>query len=405
MGRRELVALVSAMMAFGAMGIDFMLSAFDEIRVDFDLGVSSTETTRVVTVYLLGLAFGQLFYGPLADRFGRKPTLYAGAAVYMLGAAGGALAPTFDLLLISRFVWGIGGAGARVVAVSIVRDRFEGAAMASAMSNVMAVFVLVPIVAPSLGALIISVAPWRAVFWTCAVFAVVIVLWSLRLRETLDPVNRRPLNPSAILSGYWQVSRTPITFGYTVSTLFIQAAFTAYLASSELVVGQVFDREAQFPVVFGVVAILFGLGAIINGRIVERLGIDEVVNRAFIVLFVFVSVLLVMTVVSSGSPNFWLFMPAIGLTLSCFMFLMPNLNSAAMEPLGAIAGSGSALTGAVRTAGGAVLGGAISEQVSTSVTPLVLGITAMTALAALSVWLVRNRAARLADRSLAAEVA
>lgn len=395
MGRRELVALVSAMMAFGAMGIDFMLSAFDEIRLDFALGATSTETSRVVTVYLLGLAFGQLFYGPLADRFGRKPALYAGAVVYMLGSAGSALAPSFDLLLASRFVWGIGAAGARVVAVSIIRDRFEGAAMASAMSNVMAVFVLVPIVAPSLGAVIVSIAPWRAVFWVCVLFAIVIVLWSLRLRETLDPANRRPLKASTILGGYWQVTRTPITFGYTVATLFIQASFTAYLASSELVVAQVFNREAQFPVIFGVVAILFGVAAIINGRIVERLGIDEVVNRTFVALFGLIAALLVMTVVWSGTPNFWIFMPVLGVTLSCFMFLMPNLNSAAMEPLGAIAGSGSALTGAVRTAGGAIAGGIISEQVSTSVTPLVAGIAVMTTLAAVSVWLVRNRASRV----------
>jgi DHA1 family bicyclomycin/chloramphenicol resistance-like MFS transporter len=389
MGPKELLALVSAIMAFGAMGIDFMLSAFDEIRVDFDLGLNSTETSRVVTVYLLGLAFGQLLYGPLADRYGRKRTLYAGAAIYMLGAVGCALAPSFGLLLGSRFVWGIGASGARVVAISIVRDRFEGAAMASAMSNVMAVFVLVPIVAPSLGAAVIAIAPWRAVFWLCAVFAVAIVLWSLRLRETLDPANRRPLSPSAIAGGYWQVARTPVTFGYTVATIFIQASFTAYLASAELLVGQVFDREAQFPIVFGAVAVLFGIAAIINGRIVERLGIDRVVNRTFAALALLVALLVIMTVTQSGTPNFWLFMPVLGLTLSSFMFMMPNLNSAAMDPLGAIAGSGSALTGAVRIAGGAVLGGIFAEQIATSVTPLVLALAMMSALAGFTVWRVR----------------
>ena len=392
MGPRELIALVSAMMAFGAMGIDFMLSAFDEIRLAFDLGANSTETSRVVTVFLLGLALGQLFYGPIADRFGRKSTLLAGALVYLLGAVGSALAPNFEFLLASRFVWGVGAAGARVVAVSIVRDLFEGAAMARAMSHVMAVFVLVPIVAPSLGALIIAVAPWRAVFWACAVFAVLIVLWSLRLRETLDPVNRRPLNPSAIAGGYLKVARTPVTFGYTMATLFVQASFVTYLASSELVVGQIFDREAQFPVVFGVVAILFGVAAIINGQIVERLGIDRVVNRVFLVLAGLLGCLLVLTFLSSGAPNFWIFMPLLGLILACFMFLVPNLNSAAMEPLGEIAGSGSALTGAVRSAGSAVLGGIFAEQVATSVTPLVLAISAMTVLAALTVWLVRRKA-------------
>ncbi|NNF54666.1 MAG: multidrug effflux MFS transporter [Acidimicrobiales bacterium] len=390
MGRKELLALVSAIMAFTAMGIDVMLSAFDEIRAEFELGVTSTATSRVVTVFFLGLAFGQLFYGPLADRFGRKRALHLGASFYILGAVGCALAPSFDLLLASRFVWGVGAAGARVVATSIVRDRFEGVAMASAMSNVMAVFILVPVVAPSLGAVIIAIAPWRSVFWFCVLFAVAIVIWSARLRETLAPVNRRLLSPTVIAEGYWQVARTPVTFGYTMATVFIQAAFTTYLASAELLTAVVFDREAQFPVIFGAVAVLFGLAAMVNGRIVEELGIDRVVTRAFVALAGLLILLGSVTAIGNGEPNFWLFMPVIGLTLASFMFVMPNLNSAAMEPLGAIAGSGSALTGAVRVAGGAVLGGFFSEQVDDSATPLVIGIASMTVLAGLSVWLVRT---------------
>ncbi len=390
MGRKELLAIISAIMAFTAMAIDMMLAAFGDIRDDFGLGESSTETSRVVTVFLLGLACGQLIYGPVADRFGRKRALYAGAAIYIFGAVWCVFAPTFETLLIGRFVWGIGGAGARVVATSIIRDRFEGPAMASAMSNVMAVFVLVPIIAPSLGAVIIAIAPWRSVLWFCAVFAAVIVMWSFRMRETLDPANRRDLNPRTIASGYWQVARTPVTFGYTMATVFIQASFTTYLASSELLIGQIFDREAQFPVVFGAVAVLFGVGAIVNGRVVERLGIDEVVNRGFVALAILLTALTVLTVTSSGTPNFWLFMPVIGLALASFMFLMPNLTSASMTPLGAIAGSGSALTGAVRISMGALLGGFFSEQVQTSVTPLVIGIATMTSCAGVTVWLVRR---------------
>ena len=394
MGRRELIALVSAIMAFTAMGIDLMLSAFGEIRTAFDLDPASTETSRVVTVFLMGLAVGQLFYGPIADRFGRKRALYAGAFIYIVGASGSALAPSFQWLLASRFVWGIGASGARVVATSIIRDRFEGAAMASAMSNVMAVFVLVPVFAPSVGAVIVAIAPWRFVFWFCVLFALVIVAWSLRLRETLDPQNRRPLNPSAIVGGYALVARTPVTFGYTMATVFIQASFTTYLASSELLIGQVFDREAQFPIIFGAIAVFFGITAIVNGRVVERLGIDRVVNRGFAALVALLSLLVVITVAANGDPNFWLFMPLVGIALSCFMFLMPNLNSAAMEPLGAIAGSGSALTGAVRVAGGALIGGVISEQIATSVVPLVVGLVSMVALAGLSVWLVRRGGVR-----------
>jgi len=390
MGPKELLVMVSAIMAFTALGIDLMLPAFDEIRADFDLGADSTETSRVITVYLLGLAIGQLFYGPLADRYGRKKTLYAGASIYVIGAVAAALAPTFGLLLAGRFVSGIGAAGARVVATSIVRDRFEGVAMARAMSNVMAVFLLVPVVAPSIGALIVATVPWRGVFWFCAAFAAAVVVWSLRLRETLDPANRRELNVKNIAGGYRQVARTPVTFGYTIAGLFIQGAFTTYLASSELIIANVFDREEQFPVIFGGVAILFGLASMINGRIVGRLGIDRVVSMAYGNLGITLSVLIVLSFVGGDSPNFWLFMPVLGLTLSSFMFILTNLNAAGMAPLGAIAGSGSALTGSVRAGGGAVLGGIFSEQVDDSVWPLVLSVTGLVVCSAVSVWLVRR---------------
>ncbi len=390
MGRRELIALISAIMAFTAMGIDVMLSAFGEIRDDFGLASDSTQTARVVTIFLLGLAVGQLFYGPIADRFGRKRALYAGASIYIFGAILSALAPTFDTMLAGRFVWGIGAAGARVVATSIVRDRFEGAAMASAMSNVMAVFVLVPIIAPSLGAFLISIAPWRSIFWFCVVFAIVVVTWSFRMVETLDPANRRELDVKTITGGYWTVAKTPVTFGYTMATVFIQASFTAFLASAELLTGQIWDREQQFPVIFGVIAIFFGVAAIVNGRIVERLGIDTVVNRAFGWLAAVISALLAVTYFGGGTPNFWIFTPLMGLTLASFMFLMPNLSSAAMVPLGQIAGSGSALTGSVRVALGALIGGVIAEKSQSTVTPLVVGIALLVACAALTVWLVRR---------------
>ena len=202
MGRKELLVFLSATMAFIAVGLDLMLPAFDEIRADFGLDELSTETSRVITVYMLGLAFGQLFFGPLADRYGRKKTLYIGATIFVFGAAASALVGTFELLLVMRFIWGLGAAGARIVATSIIRDRFEGASMASAMSSVMAVFVMVPVFAPSLGAGLIAVLPWRSVFWFCAIFAIVVVLWSTRLSETLDPANRRELRPAVIAGGY-----------------------------------------------------------------------------------------------------------------------------------------------------------------------------------------------------------
>ena len=160
-GDRELLVMISAIMALMAVGIDMLLPAFDDMRESFGLDESSTQISQVVTVYFVGLAVAQLVWGPLADRYVRKPILYAGIAIYVLGAVGSALAPSLSWLLVCRFVWGIGAAGSRVVATAIIRDRFSGTRMAEAMSQVMAVFVLVPVFAPALGAGIIAVLPWR----------------------------------------------------------------------------------------------------------------------------------------------------------------------------------------------------------------------------------------------------
>ncbi len=336
-GRNQLLALISAIMALTAMAIDLMLPAFADIRESFGLAEDSNKTGQIITVFFFGLALAHLFYGPLADRFGRKPVLYAGMIIYLLGAAGSALAPTFELLLVSRFVWGIGAAGSRVVATAIVRDRFEGVEMAKAMSQIMAVFVLVPVFAPAIGSLIILVLPWPAIFWFCCIFAGLVALWSVRLRETLAVADRRPITVSSTVSGYTEVARTPVTFGYTIASVFMQSVFTAYLATVDLVISEIFDREDQFAIIFGVVAVGFGLGALGNGRVVGRFGIDAVVTRVFQVQAVLLVTLVLTTALADGRPEFWLFMPIMGMVLSSFMFILPNLNSAAMEPVGHLA--------------------------------------------------------------------
>ena len=401
MGQRELLTLMSAIMALMALGIDTMLPAFDEIRETFDLGDASPRAGQVITVFFMGLAIAQLAWGPIADRFGRKPVLYAGSAIYILGAAGSALAPTFELLLLSRFIWGIGAAGARVVATAIIRDRFEGSQMAKAMSQVMAVFMLVPILAPSIGAGIIAVLPWRSIFWFCLICAILITLWSVRMRESLDPANRRPLQLRSTAASYIEVARTPVTSGYTNATIFLQGVFTTYLASSELIISEVFDREDQFPLIFGLVAVFFAAAAILNGRIVVRVGVHRLVNRVYAILIPLTLLLCAISFASGGQPSIWLYMPVLALSLSSFMFLMPNLNTAALGPVGHLAGTASAYGGAIRMAGGAVLGTIVSAYVSDSTTPFSIGIALLCICSWITVLLVRRRSPELANDHLA----
>ena len=390
--------MISAIMALMAIAIDMVLPAFDDIRETFGLAADSTQISQVITVFFLGLAIAQLVWGPLADRFGRKPILYAGTAIYVAGAVGSALSPSLNWLLAFRFIWGVGAAGSRVVATAIIRDSFEGTRMAKAMSQIMAVFVMAPVFAPSIGAGLIIVFSWRSIFWFCVICAGIIVVWSMRLPETLTEANRRPLEFRSITAGFGTVLRNPITSGYTLATLFLQGVFSAYLGSSERLIGEIFGRPDQFPLIFGAIAILFAVGAVINGQVVGIFGMKRLIHVMSGAVLVMSVALVAISVTADGTPNFWIFMPMLGVMLAMFMFLMPNLNTAALEPMGDLAGTASSLTGAGRIAGGALLGAVVDSQVTNTTTPFAVAIVlfAIGAIASI-VWAEREqrRVARL----------
>lgn len=390
-GRNETLAMLSAVMALMAMAIDLMLSAFDEMRITFGLDPTSNEVAGVVTVFFMGLAVAQLFFGPITDRFGRKSVLYASVAVYVLGAVGSALAPTLPLLLVARFVWGVGAAGARVVATAVARDLFEGVEMARAMSQIMAVFVLVPVIAPTVGAGIVAILPWRAVFWACAIWAVAMAAWTRRLPESLPPERRRRLDRSDIASAYAEFARTRPTLWFSISSVFLQSVFTMYLASAELIVSEIFGRRSAFPVVFGVIAIGFGIAALVNGRLVGRFGVRPVMNTMLVSLIIGAVLLVAVTLAGDGTPSFWVFMPLLAVLLAQFMFLMPNMNAEALEPVPHIAGTASSLSGGLRMAGGAVLGGVVAARIDTSLTPFALAFLVFILLAAASMSVATRR--------------
>ena len=368
-----MLAILSALMALMAMAIDLMLTGFDEMREAFGLDPSSNEVANVITVFFIGLAVAQLFFGPITDRFGRKSVLYVSVVIYVVGAVGSALAPSLGWLLVARFVWGIGAAGARVVATAVVRDHFEGVQMAKAMSQIMAVFIMIPVVAPTLGAAIIAIAPWRTVFWACAVWALMMATWSLRLPESLPVERRRRLDRRDITSAYVEFVRTRRTIWFSAASVFLQACFTMYLASSELIVSEIYDRREQFPFIFGITALGFAVAAGLNGRAVGVFGVQKVIWAVLGVLIAGSAVLAVVVAVVD-TPSFWFFMPGIGLLLMLFMFLMPNMSAEALQPVPHIAGTASALSGACRMAGGALLGGLVAARIDTSVTPFAVAL-------------------------------
>lgn len=374
-------------MAIVALAIDMMLPAFGEIREGFGLAEDSNQLAPIVTFFFIGLAVGQPVWGPLSDALGRKRILYGGLAVYILGAIGAVWAPSLGILFLFRFIGGLGAAGPQVVALSVVRDVYEGEAMARALSFIMAVFLLVPIIAPTVGAAVLEVGRWQTVFWVMVVFAVAVGVWSIRLPETLAPPDRVPLEFTRLRGAASMVLSTRTTMGFTLAQTAMFGFFTSFLASSQLIVDDVFDLGAWFPVIFAGSAALIGVAILMNAWWLKRFGLRMVIRSASAGHLAASLAFMVIIVVSDGRPSFPVFAISFVPISIAYAMLIPNLNSAALVPMGAIAGTASAVIGATTLLGGAVIGSLVDRAYDGSVLPFgiaagVLGVVAF----ALTTW-------------------
>lgn len=373
-GRRELIALLAMATALTALGIDLMLPAFNDIRADLGLAADSTAVTGLVTAYFVGLGAGTIFYGPLADNRGRRWTMRLGLAIYIGGALLATVAPTLPTLFLARFLWGLGAAGPRVVALAIIRDRFDGDEMSKTMSSMMAIFILVPVIAPALGSVVLVVAPWRWLFALCAVWAVVIALWVRRLPETLAPEHRIPdLRFHRVVTAAKYVVSNRTAFSYAIGVTALYGVFSSYLGSAEAIVDKTFDAEGIFPLVFGALAAVMGCAALLNGRIVSSVGTTPMVVRALAGYSTGALIFVTVALVTDGRPPLAVFMAIMAVMLAFHALLLPNLNTLAMAPMAAVAGTASSVIGAFQLAIGASLGGVLDRFFDGTITPLAVG--------------------------------
>ena len=392
LGQVEFTSLLAMSMALAALGIDLMLPAFGAIRRDLQLAPDSTAVAGMVTAYFVGLAVGQLGYGPIADRYGRKPALYIGYAIYAVGALAATVAPTLPLLLASRLIWGLGAAGPRVVTLAVVRDSFEGERMSRAMSFIMAVFILVPVLAPALGAGLLALGSWRWVFATCMLAVAVMAVWAVRLPETLHEEHRAELRFGRVFAAARFVASDRQTVTYTLAMTALYGAFTSYLASSEIIFGETFGRAAAFPLIFGGLALVMGGAMLTNARVVGRVGTRRLAHCVLLAYVVVAAALAVVAVATGGTPPLWLFLICMAAMLSSHALLIPNFNTMAMAPMAAVAGTASSVIGAVQIAVGALLGAMLDRAFDGTIRPLAFGFLGYGLVAlALVVWGERGR--------------
>jgi DHA1 family bicyclomycin/chloramphenicol resistance-like MFS transporter len=381
----EFVILMSMMMSLTALSIDAMLPALPQIGSDLNVQNDNTRQLVISTIFL-GLALGQLFFGPLSDNTGRKPAIYAGYALYIVGALISLTAISFPIMLLGRLLQGIGVSAPRAVTLALVRDRFEGRAMARVMSFIMTTFILVPMIAPSLGQAILLYSGWRAIFGSFILLAIITLTWfTLRLPETLAPENRAPFSLERIVSATREILKIRASLGYTVSAGLISGAFIGYLNSSQQIFQEQFALGELFPLFFAVIALSIGVASLLNTRLVIRFGMRFLVSWSLIIIFGLSLIALLISLLAAGQPPLWLFMTYLMLAFFCVGILFGNQNSLAMEPLGQMAGIGAAVVGSLSTLISMPLGTIIGQSYNGTILPIIVGMAVLAGLAILVV--------------------
>ena len=369
-GFLEFVVLAAAMMSTQAIAIDAMLPAFPVIVRALHVA-NENHIQWIVTAYMVGMGCGQLFWGLMSDRFGRRPILIGGLGLYVLASLLAGLAGSFHALLAWRFVHGLAAASA-VVTRSVIRDLYSGRHMARVMSLTFMVFLTVPILAPSLGQFILWLAPWRYIFIVCGVFAAFVLAWAAwRLPETLHPEYRLSLNLSNIANAIRLVALNRSSLCYTFAMSVMFAGIMAYVGMVQQIFGEVFHRANLMPTMFALCATTMGVAAFLNSRIVERFGMRRISHTA---LLTYLAITGVHTLIAAlGLEQLWIFVAFQSATMACFALSISNFGAMAMEPVASVAGIGASLQGFASTVTGALVGAVIGRQFNGTMLPLAAG--------------------------------
>ncbi|MFT3965813.1 MAG: multidrug effflux MFS transporter [Sphingobium sp.] len=369
---REFVALVAALMAINALGIDSMLPALPHIAHSLGLATENQQQW-VVSAYIIGMGASQILFGPLADRYGRRAPVLFCLVLYAVMSLFASVASSFAMMIVARVLQGMGAAGTRVISVAMVRDRYEGREMARVMSLAFIVFLAVPMLAPAVGSLVMLVAPWRSIFHVLAGFAAFVAIWMiLRVPETLHPEYRRPIEMGKLAEGIRTVITNRTSIGYTAALTLSFGGMVGFINSAQQIFSVTFHGSAdRFPLFFALVAGGMAVASFANSQIVMRLGTRRVSHSALLLFIALTGIHLVTTVlIGENLVSFTLFQCAM---LFCAGLMGSNFGAMAMEPMGAIAGTASSVQGMLSTLFGALIGVAIGQSFNGSTTPLVTG--------------------------------
>lgn len=386
----EFVILFSLITSLTALSIDAMLPALSEIGQNLGVG-NPNNTQLIISLFIFGMVFGEIVFGPLSDAIGRKSAIVIGLAIYAVGAVVAATAVSMEMMLIGRIIQGFGASGPKIAARALIRDQYRGDAMARILSIIFMVFILVPMIAPAIGQGILIVAGWRMIFVVFVAAAIVSAAWLMaRQPETLPPERRIPIVIGPLLKNARLIFGHPGVMAHTVAVGFVFGAFLLYLSTSEALFRDLYDAEAGFPLYFAILALGLGLASMANARLVMRFGMYRLSVYSLVWLIACGLVLLAVTLTYGGIPPFWVFMIGFFAMFASIGILFGDLNALAMQPLGRIAGIGTSVVSSVSSLIAVVVAVVVGRVYDGTATPVVVSFVVCAIIALVLAYLARR---------------
>ena len=373
LNRNEFILIMAVLMSITALSVDAMIPALGQIALD--LNVSDANAIQlVISAIFLGMAFGLMIYGPLADSVGRKKAIYLGVSIFLSGTLICIFATNLETMLLGRAIQGFGSAACRVVTMAIIRDKYEGREMAKIMSLIMMVFIMVPALAPLLGQGILVFYSWQAIFWFIFTFALVGVIWMhFRQRETLASENVRNFTFASFLSGLIETVKHPVSLGYTLASGIMFGSFVSYLSTAQQIMEVQYRLGNLFPAYFGLLAIAYGISSYLNSKLLLKFTMEQIC-LFFLSLQVVISIgFLTLSVMTGGDLTFHIFYPYMAATFFCLGSIFGNFSSMALQPFGHMAGLATSVISAIQTLLAVLVSGIIGQSYNGTVQPMIAG--------------------------------
>lgn len=367
-----LLALLALLSAFTPLSIDMYLPALPVIAVDLSGTVGDIQLT--LSAFMIAFGVGQIFYGPAGDRFGRRPVILSGLAIYILASLGCAFAAAAGQLVLLRFLQGLSACGGVVLARTMVRDLAERDQAARAMSLMMACTSIAPMLAPLIGGQVLWFLGWRAIFWVLASIGVVaITAAAIRLPETLRPEYRQPLVISSILKRYGELLRHKAFMGYAFTSCFQFSALFSFLSGSPFVFIQRYGVAPRaYGLIFGSMVVFMTIGSLLNARFAPRVGAARILRHIVIVPAIVGPTALVMGLVEAryGSIGMWPFVVCMVAQLATLSLIGPNATAMALHRYPHMAGTASSLMGVMQFGLGSVFGAVVGQTFDGTIAPM-----------------------------------